>query len=200
MSGQDTEILRLDTKAMNVPLRVGLLHGEPAGMIPTRTAGAVAIEATLEWPPGEGGVSVGGLLPTIDRDTIVGSLRESAGVGVSNITGTLRSFDDDDLCSVVDDALRAMASAATVHEAVLRTRALRISRVSCPTAGLVQTLSRHLWDAGLRARFGASWSPAIPGADVMLGCLNARKEIVEALTGYSEAEHVLQIARAGATG
>lgn len=184
MTVQEAEILSLHTCAADAPLRIGLLDGEPAGLILTRTAGAVTVEATLEWPPGEEGVSLAGLMPELDRGTVVGSLREFSGSGFTGVTGTLRSFEEENLHSVVDGALRVLSSTAAIHEAVLRARALRISRASYPEADVVQALARRLWASGLRVSFGASLSPAIPGTDVMLGCRNARGEIVESLAGY----------------
>lgn len=184
MTVREDEILSLHACAADAPLRIGLLDGEPAGLISTRTAGAVTVEATLEWPAGEEGVSVAGLMPDLEREMVVGSLRESSGPGFTGVTGTLRSLEEENLNSVVDGVLRILSCTAAIHEAVLRARALRISRVSYPEADVVQTLARRLWDSGLRASFGASLSPAIPGADVMLGCRNARGEIVESLAGY----------------
>lgn len=194
----------MDNSGPDGPLRVGLLDGEPAGVVCTRTAGAVDLEATLEWPEGEGGISVIGLLPDLepapDDWSAGGSLRESAGHGLITVTGTLYSFEEDALRSVLDDTLRAVASVATVHEAVLRTRVLRAGRPSCPSAGVVQTLARRLWAGGVRVRFGASRSLAAPGADVMLGCRGAREEVVEALAGPAGVERVSRVDRVGAAG
>lgn len=191
-----SEILELYAGDERSPLRVGLLEGEPAGVIPTRHAGRVEFEATLEWPPGwEGATSVASRLPELsanEGDGVRGSFEESCGRELTTVRGSLSCIEEEALCPVLDETLRAVASVATVREAVLRTRVARPSRIRSPAPGAVEILAGCLWRSGMRVGFGVSWSPVAPGADVMVGCGGAREELVRALSAgvSSEAERV----------
>jgi hypothetical protein len=56
----------------------------------------------------------------------------------------------------------------------------------------MELLAGRLWSSRIRVGFGVSWSPAVPDADVMVGCGGAREELVRVLSGgvLSEAERV----------
>lgn len=186
MSVSELEILKLYAGNKRSPLRVGLLEGEPAGVIPTRHAGRAEFEATLEWPPGwEGPTSVASRLPdllALESGGVRGSLEESCGRELTTVRGSLSCIEEEALCSVLDETLRAVASVATVREAALRTRVARPSRIWSPAPGAVEILAGWLWRSGMRVRFGVSWSPATSDADIMVGCGGVREELVRALS------------------
>lgn len=169
-------------------------------MIATRVAGVVEFEATLEWPPGwEGATSVIGLLPAAEAG-FRGSLRESASAGLTTVSGELRCLEEEALRAVIEETLRAVASAAALREAVLRTRVLRASRAWCPSATAVQPLARRLWESGLRVGFGPAWSPAAPDVEAVVGCGGDRGRVAEALSASRSAWHMPRVDRIGATG
>lgn len=188
-----SNVLRLELPGSAGPLQVGLLDGEPAGVISTRTAGVVELEATLEWPPQwRAETSVLDLLPA-PGPGLHAALCESAGEDLTTVSGELRCFEEEALRTAVEEALRAVASAAAVREAALRARVLRASRTRFPSAAAVQALARCLWEAGLRVGFGASWRSAAENADVAVGCGGERERFEAALSAP-------RVARVGATG
>lgn len=174
-------MLHVGLPGSGAPLRVCLLDEEPAGVIATRAAGAVALEATLEWPP-ECGVeaSVIDSLPA-SGSGLRSSLRETAGEGHTTLSGELRCFDEEALRAAVEETLRVLASTAAAREAALRTRLLRTCRVRFASSAAVQPLARLLWASGVRVGFAASWSPATPEADLAVGCGGDRERLVGAL-------------------
>jgi len=187
LSGSDPEILCLRGACDEETLRVGLLEEEPLGVIQTRNPGVVDFEASLQWPPGwEGEVSVIHVLPPLDNAGATGSLREWAGPDLTTLSGDLRSTDEESLSSAVEEALRAVASAAAVREALLRTRVRRVCGAWSPSAGAVRRLARRLREAGVRVGFGASLGPAPAGVDVMVGCREGREPLLEALGHHAE--------------
>lgn len=185
---RESEILELYTGDGRSPLRVGLMEGEPAGVIPTRHAGRAEFEATLEWPPGrEGSTSVASWLPELfasdgDGDGVRGSFEESCGRELTAVRASLWCIEEEALCSVLDETLRVVSSVATVREAVLRTRVTRPGGIWSPAPGAVELLAGRLWRSGMRVGFGVSWSPAVSEVDVMVGCGGVREELVRALS------------------
>lgn len=154
-------------------------------MISTRNAGLAAFEASLEWPPEwVGATSVAARLPdatALEGAGIRGSLVESCDAGITTVRGSLSCTEEEALRSVLDEMLRGVASVATTREAVLRTRVTRPGRAFSPPSGVVESLAVRLWRGGVRVGFGVSRSPATPGADIMVGCQGARRELVQAL-------------------
>ena len=97
-------------------------------------------------------------------------LTESPGTdGVSRLlTGELRALRDRDLASALDLLLRAITAKATLTDAVLETRVLRMVDPSPANDSLVCGMARELWSAGFRVTFGPSWEP-VADADLVLG-------------------------------
>ncbi len=78
----------------------------------------------------------------------------------------------------MNSVLRSVTTYATLTEAVLETRAVRLVDPRAPSAALVKALARQLWSAGLRVSFGPSWAP-VPDADVSVGTRGLEDDGVE---------------------
>lgn len=145
-------------------------------MICTRNAASLEFEASLQWPPESeavplfaGGVSCGESVRADFEETVAG--------GRNQIHGTLVSPYEEELRAALDGILRDLACAAAVYEAALTSRVLRSHRPLCASSSAVESLARTLWEAGLRVKFGVSWSTAPEGADVTVGCRGAEKRL-----------------------
>jgi hypothetical protein len=91
-----------------------------------------------------------------------------AGSGNEKISCEIRAFHVEQLTGALDAVLRSVAAHAALTEAVLETRAVRLSDPMVVPSPLVEALARQLSDAGLRTSFGSSWVP-ISGADLSVG-------------------------------
>lgn len=154
------------------PLKLALIPEEPAGLIPTRTPGAIQFEATLAWRSPEEAVRsiICPLLPS----SVKARISETDEPGkVRRISGELRAFAEDDLESSLDSVLRAITSTAAVSEAVLEVRSVRLARPYVIPRGALERLARGLWEAGLGVRFGSGWTPLYDGAEAAVGIRGA---------------------------
>lgn len=158
---------------------VTLLPGEPAGLLATRTAGVVRLEAT--FCPEPGGKLPRPLLPALpglDAGAVRHSVEETEDLetGERGLSCEIRALREEDLGAAVDAALRALTVAATRAEAVLSTRVLRGARPEAPPPGVIRELARDLRASGLPAAPGPLWS-AGEGGGVYLGCRGREPEL-----------------------
>jgi hypothetical protein len=147
---------------------VALLPGEYAGTIATRTAGAVAFEATLAWRSPED-VPPRPLLPEL-KSAARCSITETEGseTATRRLAGEIRAFRPSELGSALEVVLRAVTAVAALTEATLEVGAVRTVSPGVASTRALEELARDIWGAGFQVRFGPSWSPA-PGADVCVG-------------------------------
>lgn len=110
-------------------------------------------------------------------------LRETLADGETSVRGPLLSTDERALREALDAALRALSEAAAVREAALWTSASRVCRAASPQSGAVEAVACRMWSAGLRVRFGVSWSLAPAETDVAVGCRGAEEEMAFVLSG-----------------
>jgi hypothetical protein len=150
--------------------------GDPAGTIATRTAGLLEFTATLSWNriedlpqtptlpvlPGTGRCSV---LETDDPET-----------GKRELLGEILALSEPDLGSALESVLRSLATSAALSDAILETRATRVTPPAPAPATALQALALDLWDAGFGVTFAPSWTPMPEGA-VGLGILGAEQEL-----------------------
>ncbi|MDQ4106950.1 MAG: hypothetical protein M3157_07245 [Actinomycetota bacterium] len=152
--------------------RLALLPEEPAGLIPTRTPGAIGFEATLAWQSPEEAVRTA-ICPALPR-SVKARICETDGPGeIRRISGELRAFAERDLEHCLDSVLRTLTSTAAVSEAVLEIRSVRVARPRAVPRGALERLARGLWEAGLGVRFGPGCTPLYDGAEVAVGIRGA---------------------------
>lgn len=162
------------------PTKLVLLPDEPAGLISTRTPGAVCFEATLTWRNPEEAVT-GDVLPALS-ETVRASVQDASEPdAVRRIRGELRAFDEDELARALDSLLRSLTSTAALSEAVLETHYVWVCRPRSVPRGVLERLARGLWEAGLEVRFGPCWEPLHDGAEAAVGVRGAGGDIYERL-------------------
>jgi len=144
-----------------------LLPEEPAGRISTLNAGTVSFRATLSCPP-EDGIPAGHILGEPAPGARFYSLVQTDASTTRRISCEIRALYAERLTGALDAALRSVTDHATLTEAVLETRLVRLADPTAPSAALVEELAWQLWSAGYRVDFGPSWTPA-PDADVSVG-------------------------------
>jgi hypothetical protein len=161
---------------------LALLSEVPAGRVSTRSAGAVSFQATLYWLP-EDGIPAGSILGDLAPGARFWHLvqTDDAVSATRRISCEIRALHSERLTASLDETLRSVAAHAALTEAVLETRAVRLTDPSVAPAAVVETLARQLWDAKLPVSFGPSWTPA-PGADVSVG-VRGLEEAFESFLG-----------------
>jgi len=150
--------------------------GDPAGTVATRTAGLIEFSATLSWDRVED-VPEGPTLPTlpeIARSSVV-ETDEPAELG-REVLGEILALSEADLGSAMDTVLRSLTITAALSDAVLETRAARVTPPGSAPTTTLQALALDLWDAGFRVGFAPSWTPVPEGA-VGLGVRGAEQEL-----------------------
>ena len=140
---------------------VALLAEEPAGKIPTVSAGVAQVEAVLTYRPGDVPPHVPQLpeppcgavfVPAWENDPTSSTYRFSCEV---------RALRAAVLAATLEGILRAVTAHAALADAVLEARAIRSVEPVVYPAPLVERLARDLWEAGLRVSFGPSWVPML---------------------------------------
>ncbi len=169
------------------PPVLALLPGEPSGKISTINAGAVSLEATLAYRPGEE-MPDG---PTIEVLRLSGArLRylqsHDDPSGTRRLSCEIRALCAGRLAAALDVVLRCVTEHAALAEAVLETRAVRLAAPTIPPAVLVERLARHLWGAGLRVSFGPSWAPVPAGTGISVGSRSLDAAFEGLLRDYPE--------------
>lgn len=147
-----------------------MLPEEPAGLIPTRTPGAVRFEATLNWKSGADAV-LGDIIPSLSNPKLVKVLvSESDEIdGIRRVSGEVRAFSEEDIQGALDFILSTITSTAAISEAVLEVRCVRLARPHIVSEATLGRLARGLWEAGFRVRFGACWTPLCAGEEAAVG-------------------------------
>ena len=150
--------------------------GDPAGTVATRTAGLLEFSATLSWKR-IGDLPQAPTLPTLPetaRCSVVET--DDPETGKRGILGEILALSDRDLGSALQNILRSLTISAALSDAVLETRAARVTPPASAPATTLQTLALDLRDAGFGVRFAPSWTPVPEGA-VGLGILGSEKEL-----------------------
>ena len=157
--------------------------GDPAGTVATCTAGLLEFAATLSWNRVEDLPQVPTLpaLPETARCSVVETDHPEA--GRREILGEILALSERDLGSALQTVLRSLTTSAALSDAVLETRANRVTAPASAPATTLQALALDLKDAGFEVRFGPSWTP-VPEGVVGLGVLGAEQELESFLDAH----------------
>ena len=157
--------------------------GDPAGTVATCTAGLLEFAATLSWDRVEDLPQAPTLptLPETARCSVVETDHPEA--GRREILGEILALSERDLGSALQTILRSLTTSAVLSDAVLETRADRVTAPASAPATTLQALALDLRDAGFEVRFGPSWTPVPEGA-VGLGVLGAEQELESFLDAH----------------
>jgi hypothetical protein len=150
--------------------------GDAAGTVATCTAGLLEFSATLSWNRAEDLPPAPTLpaLPQTARCSFVET--DDPETGRRGILGEILALSERDLGSALENVLRSLTTSAALSEAVLETRATRVTPPASAPATTLQALALDLRDAGFGVRFAPSWTPVPEGA-VGLGILGAEQEL-----------------------
>jgi hypothetical protein len=149
---------------------------DPAGTVATCTAGLIEFSATLSWntvedlPPSP----TLPVLPESARCSVVET--DDPATGGRGILGEILALSERDLGLALEKVLRSLTTSAALSDAVLETRAIRVTPPASAPATTLQALALDLRDAGFGVRFAPSWTPVPEGA-VGLGILGAEQEL-----------------------
>ena len=157
--------------------------GDPAGTVAPCTAGLLEFAATLSWDRVEDLPQAPTLpaLPETARCSVVETDHPEA--GRREILGEILALSEQDLGSALQTILRSLTTSAVLSDAVLETRADRVTAPASAPATTLQALALDLRDAGFEVRFGPSWTPVPEGA-VGLGVLGAEQELESFLDAH----------------
>ncbi len=165
-----------------------LLPEEPAGDITTCAAGAAEFTASLTWRCPEEmptGPSLS-VLPGSETGRLRCSVTENDEPEecTRRISARIRALDGLDLTAALDAALRVVNETATLTEALLEARSVRLASPWTFPAPVRELLARDLKDARFEVRFAPVWTPFpgtiwedAPVADVALGVRGAEEEV-----------------------
>jgi len=157
--------------------------GDPAGTVATCTAGLLEFSATLCWNRIEDLPQAPTLpsLPETTRCSVVET--DDPETGRREILGEILALSERDLGSTLENVLRSLTTSAALSDAVLETRAARVTPPASVPATILQTLALDLRDAGFAVRFAPSWTPVPEGA-VGLGILGAEQELLSFIEAH----------------
>lgn len=152
--------------------------GDPAGTVATRSAGLLEFSATFSWRSAED-LPRGPILPVLPDEKARCSVVETDDPGEARreILGEILGLTEADLGSALEAVLRSLTTAATVSEAVLETRAARVTPPKVTQAAALQALALDLRDAGFPVRFGPTWTPVADGGGICLGVSGAEEKL-----------------------
>ena len=150
--------------------------GDPAGTVATCTAGLLEFSATLSWNRAEDLPQAPTLpaLPETARCSVVET--DDPAMCRRGILGEILALSERDLGSALENVLRSLTTSAALCDAVLETRATRVTPPASAPATTLQALALDLRDAGFEVRFAPSWTP-VPEGGVGLGILGAEQEL-----------------------
>lgn len=157
--------------------------GDPAGTVATRTAGLLEFSATLYFNRVED-LPQAPTLPALSetaRCSVVET--DDPETGRRGILGEIVALTERDLGSALENAFRSLTASAALSDAVLETRAARVTPPASAPATTLQTLALDLWDAGFEVSFAPSWSPVPEGA-IGLGILGAEQELLSFIEAH----------------
>ncbi len=148
--------------------------GDPAGTVATHTAGLLEFSATLSWNTLED-LPQAPTLPALPQRCSVFETDDPE-TGRREVLGEILALSERDLGSALENVLRSLTISAALSDAVLETRASRVTPPASAPATTLQALALDLWDAGFGVSFAPSWTPVPEGA-VGLGILGAEQEL-----------------------
>ena len=157
---------------------------DPAGTVATRTAGLLEFSATLSWNKVEDLPQGPTLAATPERARCSFVETDDPETGRRGILGELMALSQGDLGLALQSVLRSLTASAALSDAVLETRAARVTPPASAPATTLQALALDLRDAGFQVRFAPSWTP-VPVGTIGLGTLGAEQE----LQSFIEAHH-----------
>jgi len=150
--------------------------GDPAGTVAVRSAGLIEFSATLSWKCAEDvprGPTLA-VLPETARFSLVET--DDAAECRREILGEILALSEEDLGSDLESVLRHLTIAAALSDAVLQTRASRVTPARLAPAAPLQALALDLRDAGFRVRFAPTWTPVAEGV-IGLGVHGAEQKL-----------------------
>jgi len=149
---------------------------DPAGTVATSTAGLIEFSAGFSWDRIED-VPPAPTLPTLPetaRCSVVET--DDTAKGGREILGEILALSEGDLGSALETILRSLTITAALSDAILQTRAARVTPPGSAPSATLQALAFDLWEAGFRVRFAPSWTP-VPEGTVGLGVRGAEREL-----------------------
>lgn len=167
---------------MVAPAGVALLPSEPAGVLPLRTAGVCGFAAELFWRGGE--APPGPLLPAgPGGGARLRLLEESEMPGGRRLCGEVWALDRRALAAALEEALRALVTAASLCGALAEVEVVREEEPREADARSLRRLRRDLLSAGFRAREVPHCWSAASGGDVWVGTRGG-EELAAFLRGH----------------
>ena len=142
---------------------VALLPEEPAGKIPTVSAGVAHVEAGLSCRHGDTPPTVPQLPEPPPGVVFVPAWEGDPASATYRFSCEVRALRAAALAAALEGILRAVTAHAALADAVLEARAIRSVEPVVYPAPLVERLARDLWEAGFRVSFGPSWVPNLDG-------------------------------------
>jgi hypothetical protein len=154
---------------------------EPAGTVATRCAGLVEFSATLSWRSAEDlpKMPTLGISPETARCSVV----ETDDHNRREILGEILALSEADLGSALETVLRSLTIAAALSDAVLKTRAIRVTPVLPAPVAALQALAMDVRRAGFPVRFAPTWTPLAEG-EIGLGIRGAERELQSFLEAH----------------
>ena len=156
---------------------------DPAGTLAVRAAGVIEFSATLLFGRDELVPKSPTLPATPQRARCSVVETDDVAEGRREILGEILALSEVDLGRALGDLLRSMSIAAALSEAVLQTRAARVTPVRAAPAEVLQALALDLRDAGFGVRFAPTWTPLARG-EIGLGTLGAERELESFLEAH----------------
>ena len=149
---------------------------DAAGTVATRSAGLIELSATLSYRCAED-VRPAPALPALP-DTVRCSVVETGDTeeGRREILGEILALSEADLGFALETVLRSLTITAALSDAVLQSRAARLTPARQAPAASLQALALDIRDAGYRVRFAPTWTPVPEGA-IGLGIGGAEQEL-----------------------
>ena len=142
-----------------VHFAVALLAEEPAGKIPTVSAGVARVEAALSCRPGDAPPPVPRLPEPPPGAVFIPAWEGDPASATYRFSCEVRALRAAALAAALEGILRAVTARAALADAVLEARATRYAEPIVYPAPLVDRFARDLWEAGIRVSFGPSWVP-----------------------------------------
>ena len=157
---------------------------EPEGKLLVKNAGMIEIRASFTWQSPE--EIPDEVAPEVPAGCKLAVETSHAGAACE-VTGKLRAFDEEETGEILESVLRHVVNTASISEAILETRVLKVASTHVPSFPLVCGLARYLWDVGIRVTFGRTWFP-LAGGDIALGTGGSNEKLEAILSRDSSWE------------
>ena len=157
--------------------------GDPAGTVATSTAGLIEFSATLSWERVEDMPQAPALRrpPETAHSSVIET--DDPAENKREVLGEILALSERDLGTALEAILRSLTITAALSDAVLETRAARVTPPGSTPSETLQALALDLRDAGFRVSFAPSWTPVPEGA-VGLGVLGAEEQLESFLRAH----------------